>query len=288
MPLHKKHSPAVCQAGNFQFSSGQMISSPCIQSRGWLWCKSGRGKMQLNGQTLQLAPADMWLLPWNRRIIFQADARDPLFIGMVHLVPDWRPSGTPVFAVPHNRENALYNSPERSDAKLDGVPDEASMHLGPATPLAHLMSYIITWFRRGRRDMDVARQLAVLLLRETAISFKDKLPASGDLPPLLQRAMIYVERCHDESPTVGEVAHSLQRSESHVLKLFKRHLGTTVKGYIIDTQIRAACEYLAGSNLTMAEVGQRVGIPDPYHFSRAFRQRMNCTPSKYREIHLST
>ncbi len=278
----------LCQAGNFQFGTGQVVNSPCIQSRGWLWCKSGRGEMILNGQTIPLAASDLWLLPWNRRISFRSSREEPLFIGMVHVVPDYRPAEKPVYAVPHHRNQPLFDAPDRRDAHLPGLQDQVSLHLNSTMPLAHLLNYAISWFQRGKRDLVTARELAELLIRESALSFADVKPASGALPPLLQRALIHIDRCYSESPTVEDIARLLQRSESYLLKLFRRHLNTTVKAYILDTQIRAACELLASSNLTVARIGQRVGIADPYHFSRAFCRRKKCTPSDYRRTYSAT
>ena len=278
----------LCQAGNFQFAAGQIVNSSCIQSRAWLWCKSGCGEMTLNGRDITLAAADLWLLPWNRRISFRSSNKDPLYIGMVHVVPDYRPADAPVYAVPHHRQHPLFDAPDRRDGDIPGLQNNASRHLNPATPLAHLLNYAITWFQRGERDLATARKIANLLIQETVVSFMSVKPASGALPPLLLRALIHIDRCYPDAPTVEDVARLLQRSESYLLKLFRRHLNTTVKAYIIDTQIRGACEYLASSNLTVAEVGQRVGIADPYHFSRAFRRRKKCTPSQYRATYSAT
>jgi len=278
----------LCQAGNFQFAPDQVVGSPCIQSRGWLWCKSGRGEVTVNGQVIKLEAANLWLLPWNRRVSFRSSSQEPLFIGMVHVVPAYLTEDAPVFSVAHRSTDPLFDSAARRDAELVGLSELDSIHLNPGTPLAHLLNYAIAWFQRGERDLTSAREIADILIRETATAFSSKQPASGALPPLLQRALIYIDRCYKDSPTVEEIARVLQRSESYLLKLFRRHLNTTVKAYILDTQISAACQYLSSSHLNVAEIGQRVGIPDPYHFSRVFRRRKNCTPTQYRETFSAT
>ncbi|MSU49662.1 MAG: AraC family transcriptional regulator [Opitutus sp.] len=75
------------------------------------------------------------------------------------------------------------------------------------------------------------------------------------------------------------------RSRSHVLKLFRRHLGVSAKGYVISRQLREARELLLGTTLPVSEVGKAVGLPDPYHFSKLFRKHVGLSPREFREQH---
>jgi AraC-like DNA-binding protein len=74
-------------------------------------------------------------------------------------------------------------------------------------------------------------------------------------------------------------------SRTHFFRLFKKQAGCTPFGYLRQLRLREACRMLAGTNLTVAEIGCRVGWPDPYHFSRTFKAATGMAPSHYRSYY---
>jgi AraC-like DNA-binding protein len=82
-----------------------------------------------------------------------------------------------------------------------------------------------------------------------------------------------------------DLAAIIGRSRSHVLKLFRRHMSTSAKGYVIGRQLQEARELLLSTTLPIAEVGKAVGLPDPYHFSKLFRRHTGLAPREYRSKH---
>jgi AraC-like DNA-binding protein len=53
--------------------------------------------------------------------------------------------------------------------------------------------------------------------------------------------------------------------------------------FITATRIKRARMLLATGSLRVAEVGQAVGIGDPYYFSKLFKSRVNVSPLAYRK-----
>ena len=47
--------------------------------------------------------------------------------------------------------------------------------------------------------------------------------------------------------------------------------------------MRQAKKLLMDTRLTVREVAVRVGYPDPFHFSRIFRNAVGISPAQYRE-----
>jgi AraC-like DNA-binding protein len=95
----------------------------------------------------------------------------------------------------------------------------------------------------------------------------------------------HVEARYMRSITVAELADMIGRSRSHVLKLFRQHIGVSAKQYIIDRQLKQACELLLSTTRSIAEIGQAVGISDPYHFSKLFRRHLKVSPTAFRTNH---
>ena len=53
--------------------------------------------------------------------------------------------------------------------------------------------------------------------------------------------------------------------------------------YLTDLRMRQAKKFLADSSLTVREIAVRVGYPDPFHFSRSFKNAVGISPAQFRE-----
>lgn len=280
--LGESGTPAVCRAGEFQFAPRQSHVNGCVQSRGLFWCKSGYGSFKVNGERFSLEPHDLYILPWGRHISYLAGEREPMFTAHVHVVP-WLREGAPWVAnVPHEETELLHDSPDRRDAVWPGLDRVVRLHLESDSSLGRLLNYVTRWFRESPRQEDEARSLGLLIVRELGRFVGSGGQSTERRPEELQRLLVYIDRCITESPTVEQLAHIIGRSRSHVLKLFRRHLGVSAKAYILQRQMREARELLHGTTLSIAEVGQRSGVLDPYRFSKLFKRTVGMSPRAFR------
>lgn len=85
-----------------------------------------------------------------------------------------------------------------------------------------------------------------------------------------------------EPLSVMEVAAKLQINVDYLRQLFVKWVGEPPIRYLIRKRLEAACDLLRLNQESNARIAERVGIPNPYYFSRLFRQRMGRTPSQYR------
>lgn len=281
-PVHEFGGPAVCRAGEFQFAPRQSHVNGCVQSRGLFWCKSGYGSFKVNGERFSLEPHDLYLLPWGRRISYLAGEREPMFTAHVHVIP-WLRDGAPWVAnVPHERSEPLSDSADRRDLVWHGFESVVRLHLEADSSLGRLLNYVTHWFRESPRREDEARALGLMIVRELERFARVGGRSAERRPEELQRLIVYVDRCLSESPTVEQLAQIIGRSRSHVLKLFRRHLGVSAKTYILQRQMREARELLHSTTLSIAEVGQRSGVFDPYRFSKLFKRTVGLAPRAFR------
>jgi len=278
-------APAVCRAGLFQFAAQQAFANGCVQSRALFWCKSGRGEFEVDGVTHPLEPHDLYLLPWGRRIAYRPSAEAPMFTTHVHLVPWYRPGARWVANVPHERGEPECDSPDRRDVawpSLDGV---VRLRMEADRPLARLIDYSVRWYLHSLRDEAEARALGLLLVRELQRKAAQAVAPAAHRPEEFERLLAHVERGFHLGPRIGEMATLVGRSRSHVLKLFRRHLGVSAKQHVIDRQLREARELLLSTTLPIAAVGRAVGLADPYHFSKLFRKHVGLSPREFRAEH---
>lgn len=249
------------------------------------WCKSGHGFFELNGVRHRIEPHDLYVLPWNRRITYQPSADEPMYTAHVHLVP-WYRTGAPwVPNVPHERHEPDFDSPNRRDVDWPLPADLLRLRIESDDPLGRLMDYAIRWFLQSKRDEAEGRSLGLLLKRELFRAAEAMVKPEESRPEELRRLLVHIEKGFHLSPRIEDLAAIVGRSRSHVLKLFRRHMGVSAKGHVIGRQLREARELLLSTTLAVSEVGKAVGLSDPYHFSKLFRRHVGLSPREFRAQH---
>jgi len=84
-----------------------------------------------------------------------------------------------------------------------------------------------------------------------------------------------------------DYAAEMGLSTGHLSRLCRAAKGVSASTYIEAQIIQEACRLLAFTQLSIAEVGYRLGFSDPSYFSRRFRAVQGQTPSLYRQRFLS-
>jgi AraC-like DNA-binding protein len=92
----------------------------------------------------------------------------------------------------------------------------------------------------------------------------------------------YITNNLQSSISVDELAKHIHTSVSNVYAIFKKHFGTSPIAYINNARLSLAAEYLRSTNMAISEIGQRVGICDPFYFSKLFRRAYRLSPKQYR------
>jgi len=80
-----------------------------------------------------------------------------------------------------------------------------------------------------------------------------------------------------------ELSQLIHRCEDYCIKKFKSEFGKTPYEYQIDEKMRAAKTILKRSNLTIAEIAERLGYCDQHYFSNLFKKKCGISPSEYRK-----
>ncbi len=101
----------------------------------------------------------------------------------------------------------------------------------------------------------------------------------------VRRVTEHIEQNLDKPLPLTELAAVVYTSRFHFARLFRRSTGYPPHRFVIRQRIARACEFLARSELTIAEISRRVGFRTPSHFTTVFRRVSGVTPSGYRFEH---
>jgi AraC-like DNA-binding protein len=115
--------------------------------------------------------------------------------------------------------------------------------------------------------------------------FHDKYnpPAKFPEQDTINRAIDFMTKKIDQMIPLEEIANSVNLSASHFSSLFKKKTGFSPIEYFNHLKIQKTCQYLLFSDLRVKEIAFKLGIEDPYYFSRLFTKVMGMSPHEYRE-----
>jgi AraC-like DNA-binding protein len=117
---------------------------------------------------------------------------------------------------------------------------------------------------------------------ETQISGERNRPELVTTDPRICRALELLRETR--TVRVGQIASSLNLSESHFRHLFKQELGLSPTQYVKIVRLDQARELLTSSFLTIKEVAVQVGVNDISHFMRDYKALFGQTPSETRRL----
>lgn len=92
----------------------------------------------------------------------------------------------------------------------------------------------------------------------------------------------FMQQNIEHTLSVRELAAAAHISPSHYAALFKKKTGYPPLEYFNHIKVQKACQYLHFTNLQIKEIAYKVGICDPYYFSRFFSNIMGLSPLEYR------
>jgi AraC-like DNA-binding protein len=131
-----------------------------------------------------------------------------------------------------------------------------------------------------------AGEIAALRLAALLLSDRD-LPALSPPPPPkpdegVARVAEYLSLHYDRNDTARELALLCHLSESQLRRRFLDAYGTSPIAYRSRLRCNVAAELLRRTRLSVREIGERVGYPNPSDFTRAFRKLKGTPPTLFR------
>lgn len=82
--------------------------------------------------------------------------------------------------------------------------------------------------------------------------------------------------------SLDEIAEYCNITRSHLARLFKQLMNTSLQEYLIEYRLGKAKDLLVNTNLAIYQIASQVGYEEPLSFNKAFKRRMNMSPKEWR------
>jgi AraC-like DNA-binding protein len=100
----------------------------------------------------------------------------------------------------------------------------------------------------------------------------------------IELACLYIQQNLSAPLTLDRIAASVFVSPSHLNRLFRKELQTSVMAYVEAARVEAAKSLLRETELSVRLVSNQLGFSRPNYLSRVFQRTIGMTPSEYRRI----
>ncbi|HTI69249.1 MAG TPA: AraC family transcriptional regulator [Candidatus Limnocylindria bacterium] len=141
--------------------------------------------------------------------------------------------------------------------------------------------------REAREDGRLAKSICEALLRLLLLKIRQRaLSKEGRLPrsfATYERIRLHIESHYLRLPTIDAVAKECHVTPMYVARLFRRFGRTGAYHFLLRLKMNRAAEYLLNEGLLVKETAARLGFPDAFQFSRAFKRIHGVPPARLLE-----
>lgn len=120
--------------------------------------------------------------------------------------------------------------------------------------------------------------LIVKMLRKTEMGMEP-----SEIRDIWQKLSEYIDNNLDSKLTLNDLAQKCFYNPSYFSRIFKEKFKISFVEYITQKRLARAIELLKNTDVSVSDVGQRVGFSDNKSFYHAFSRYYHCTPSQYRK-----
>jgi AraC-like DNA-binding protein len=228
-------------------------------------CIEGRGQLKIKKKHYSIEPGDFFIIPAHTGHTYIADEHDPWTIYWIHF--KGVNSGPIVELIMKQFQNTHKGFLQYNEERI------------------HLFTQIYAHLERGYSNDNLLYANMCLWQYLNSFSFSDKFNNSSQPETFnaIECSIEYMRNHIEEMLTLQDVAKAVNLSSSHFSFLFKKETGFPPMEYFNHLKIQKACQFLLFTKLRIKEISYKLGMEDPYYFSRLFTKIMGLSPIEYRE-----
>ena len=101
----------------------------------------------------------------------------------------------------------------------------------------------------------------------------------------IREAINFIEGNYMHDIAVEQIADSSGLNRSYFSRIFKSTVGESPQKFLLKYRMNKAAEFLKYTEMSIGDVSSSVGYENQLHFSRAFKNIFDISPSGYRNLH---
>lgn len=134
------------------------------------------------------------------------------------------------------------------------------------------------------RDMLINQTLAELLSFIMQESWHPENKKKSGKSETIAQVKHYIEEHYFEKITLDKLADKYYINKFYLTRLFRNRYATTINEYLSEVRINEAKRLLRFTDLSIEEIGEKIGIADSNYLSRLFSKIEGVSPSEYRKL----
>jgi two-component system, response regulator YesN len=132
-------------------------------------------------------------------------------------------------------------------------------------------------------------RIKFMLENEKKITHQNKLGNTGGhiytAEEIVKTVELYIRENYASDINFDKIAQSYNFNSSYLSKIFTKYFGENPSKYLILLRINKAKHLLAAErDLSVKDVGERVGYPDQFYFSRIFKNVTGVSPAYFKAV----
>ncbi len=230
---------------------------------GLVFCVSGRGFFDFDGDRLTLEAGQLLFLPSGSAYSVGCEEREPFVHYTVNFrLADYEPREGAVADILSGTRR--FVCADREDGRIEAC-----------------MERLLSTWQTKRNGYRVAAKAAVYELLATYFSGAGRALRDGEGYGKLRAAKQVMDEDFAHDHSVSELAGLCGLSETHFRRLWRRVFGVTPVAYLRARRIARAKDLLLSGLYSVSEAAHEVGFEDANYFSRVFRREMSITPGEF-------
>lgn len=228
-----------------------------------IYCISGQGWARIGKQWYTVSAGEYVLLPANVEHEYKADEKNPWTIYWVHFTGS-------------NSQNFCHMMMQKMGNSVFSISLQENR--------LHLFEEIYTNLERGYSIDNICYANISLqyFLASCCFDSNYNYLAKKEKNDKIDLCINYMQKNIDKTLSLNEIAGIANLSPSHIATTFKKKTGFSLIEYFNQLKTQKACQYLLFTDLRVNEIANKLGIEDPYYFSRMFTKILGVSPVKYR------
>lgn len=230
----------------------------------FLYCTEGKGYVQISKRQYELIPNTYIIIPKNIAHHYRTSETDPWSIYWIHFTGE--------------DADLLYSRYTRdTESEVQTIAyDEQRIEL-----FSRMLSLLENSY--STRNMELTN-IKLLQFLSSFIYHEEMYPAHYAVDQISVSIKFMKENLNKCYAIQDLAAHS-NYSVSHYSDLFRKKTGCSPMQYFNQLKIQKSCQYLYFTDINIKEICVKIGLDDPYYFSRMFKKLMGSSPAIYRNTY---